>query len=94
MAQMTSFRQSLPRQGMPGDCRNPVAKEGLQAYIHVPWIPAIPAGMTMLLKHLYNQIPVSNFGTLEFMALGYPNPCAPCRSRIGCCAYKWKPSIP
>jgi hypothetical protein len=27
-------------------------------YIHVMWIPAIHAGMTLLLKYLYNQEPL------------------------------------
>jgi hypothetical protein len=35
--------------------RNLVAREGYKHYIHVTWIPAIPAGMTLLLKYLYNQ---------------------------------------
>jgi hypothetical protein len=25
-------------------------------YVHVNWMPAIHAGMTLLLKHLYNQV--------------------------------------
>ncbi|MGH8499129.1 MAG: hypothetical protein ACRERV_10030, partial [Methylococcales bacterium] len=57
MAQIASFRQSLPRQGLPGGCRNPVAREGLQALPPCNrQIPAIPAGMTLLLNHPYNRV--------------------------------------
>jgi hypothetical protein len=41
---------------MPVGKRAPSAMEGKLRTIHVVWIPAIPAGKTLLLKQLYNQV--------------------------------------
>ena len=43
----SSSRQSLPRQGLPGDCQDPESMEGEQRHVPVIWVPAIPAGMTL-----------------------------------------------
>ena len=36
--------------------QTPDAREACKHYIHVIWIPAIHAGMTLLLNDLYNQV--------------------------------------
>ena len=50
------------------------AKDGKLRAIHAIWISAIPAEMTLLLKHLYNQVTFCMNQIFENVQDGVTNP--------------------